>query len=145
MARKSRLSENAFDGVKEALGSTAKGISKSPAKKKTATSKKRASTIKKTSQEKSKPKKRNIAKGEDRRVIFVKYNKKDGRIIESTETTTSENKKTGNQPFLEVSKNEGVEEIILNDDLSNIDLIDIHLQYEVSKRGKMVHLVLRDK
>lgn len=129
MAKKSKLSKDAFDWVKntspEAEGSPPPEVKEEAAPSEV---KREAKAL------------RGITTKE--RTIFVKHKKRGGEIMSIAETIAGQDEITAH-PFFNVPADEDVKEFNLADDLLAKELIEIHTKYKVDTAGKAPKLVLK--
>ncbi len=129
MAKKSKLSKDAFDWVKNT--SPEAEVSSPPKVKEEVLSSEVKKEVKAL---------RGITKKE--RTIFVKHKKRGGEIVSIAETIAGQDEST-TQPFFNVPADEDVKEFNLADDLLAKALIEIHTKYKVDTAGKAPKLVLK--
>lgn len=121
---KKRLSKDAFSWVQN---TTEQGEEPKPAKKAS-----------------PKPAKQTTARKSDRRrSIFVEYMKKDGQII-ATHEIFRETDEATTHPWTTIPKDRAVARIVLNSELLDKKLIDIHRDYKVVISNKKPALVPKE-
>lgn len=139
--KKSRISKDAFDWIKDTTEESAKREeeqARAQPKEKPTPGKRKE---KKTTKARSEPA-RKKATGKEKKVVFIKFGK-DGTIIAMAEfrKVGSEKRK---QPFLRVSPEERVAEFELSGELADKRMVDVHSHYKVDLSGKKPHLVRKD-
>lgn len=142
MAKKSRLSKDAFDWVKDTSGEASEETS--PPEKTKAPKKAKKSTASKTSA--SKPKKPSPAekpevKDTAARTVFIRY--KTGGDILMVAEIVKEGYKAGEHPFGKLAKNEKAAEFKLTGELAKLNLGTIQRRYRVEASGTAPKLVLK--
>src|SRR5262245_61207698 len=121
MSKKKRLSDDAFSWVQN---TAEKAEQPKPAKK--------------ASPRQEKPE--TVAPSARQRSIFVKYDKKDGRIV-ATHEDFRETDEAASHPWITIPRDKAVARIVLSEELLAEDLIEIHRNYKVVISNKKPTLV----
>jgi hypothetical protein len=125
MAKKPKLSKDAFDWVKSTSRETGKPAADRP------------------SQSEPSPRESRAPRPRKGRKVFVRHKKRGGEIVAILEMPP-EHARSDESPFINVPGEDDVCGFVLNDDLAEIDLVEIHEKFKVDLSSKTPRLVPRE-